>query len=933
MKSTSYIAGFIFIIMIMNLYSVYGQIPVAYFPFNGNANDSSSNSLHGTVVGAQLTCDRFGQANNAYSFDGNDYIQISNNSKLLFGSSAFSLTAWIKFCNSQAEYAGIIAKEPTTIFYPGYQLTIASQNKLTTQIGDSSGYGIERRGHTRLDDGEWHFVVLNVKPLSSTQEIVQLYVDGVLEAYDQKYTHRAGLDASLQYTNDMFIGKDRNSTQFFKGSIDDIKIYDRPLSNTQIIDLYSRANWPLSKANYKISHNRPLIFCKGEKATLTVPSCVNSYVWSNSASGASIEISKSGKYWVRGFDNDGCQIMTDTVTVQIIPCDTPSNTLIAYYPFSENPADSSGNNLHGTVNGASLICDRFGNLAHAYSFDGNDFIQIPHNAKLTLGANPFSIVGWVKFCNELPDYSGIVAKGPTQIFYPGYQLTIANRNKITTQIGDSSGYGIERRGQSPLDDGKWHFLTLCVSNSSNLISEVKLYVDGKIESYNQVYTPRAGLDASLGYTTPLFIGKDRNSVRFFKGSIDDIRIYRGALSDSAVQALYHENGWPNAVPNLKIIPNGPTEFCEGQSVTLTAPQCIRSYQWSNGATTSSITVNTSGNYRLTGYDADGCIVAQDSVDVTVLSCGPDTATGDFTINIRSNCPGHTERMTIPFVNTYYSDTLTSVSFTGSSASAFSYNGALPTYLPPTTPVLLPITFRWVKPGSQKVVMTLSTSSGRQHRILLKTPVGNAITPFLNLSEVRVGPKSAAFDTCLTVTNLLDAGVTLKDTVWLGRGHSFKITAPALPFYIGPKGSAQLCFRIEPLAATAMDTVFIAAENAPNNCLACFYQPIEVSTRPPRPMISSAEDEPVTGNGRLKMAAFPNPNMGEMTLLLQASHTLTGTILVVDEHGRTVIEMPNQKIYSGNNLILIGSPTLSSGRYSIVLQSGAMRLVEAITVQQ
>ncbi|MCC7438969.1 MAG: LamG domain-containing protein [Armatimonadetes bacterium] len=601
--------------------------------------------------------------------------------------------------------------------------------------------------------------------------------------------------------------------------------------------------------------------------------------------------------------------------------------LVAYYPFNNNAKDESGNNNNGEVFGATLTCNRFGIPSSAYAFNGNNFIKVNHSNSLMFDDNDdLFITAWIKFSQNQSDFAGIVVKGPTNINRPGFQFFIINSNRIAAEATIPDNDFVRITGSNVMDICKWYFVAVEFSTSKK---RIRLFVDGVMIS--EIAAPV--MNPSYKSLDPLFIGKDRNSVRFFKGSIDDIRIYRGALSDSAVQALYHENGWPNAVPSLKIIPNGPTEFCEGQSVTLTAPQCIRSYQWSNGATTSSITVNTSGNYRLTGYDADGCIVAQDSVDVTVLNCSPDTATGDFTINIRSNCPGHTERMTIPFVNTYYSDTLTSVSFTGSSASAFSYNGTFPKYLPPTTPVLLPITFRWVKPGSQKVVMTLSTSSGRQHRILLKTPVGNAITPFLNLSEVRVGPQSAVFDTCLTVTNLLDAGVTLKDTVWLGRGHSFKITAPALPFYIGSKGSAQLCFRIEPLAATAMDTVFIAAENAPNNCLACFYQPIEVSTRPPRPMISSAEDEPVTGNGRLKMAVFPNPNMGEMTLLLQASHTLTGTILVVDEHGRTVIEMANQKIYSGNNLIPIGSPTLSSGRYSIVLQSGAMRLVEAITVQQ
>ena len=43
---------------------------VLYYPFSGNANDSSGNGYNGTVSGATLTTDRFGAANGAYSFDG-----------------------------------------------------------------------------------------------------------------------------------------------------------------------------------------------------------------------------------------------------------------------------------------------------------------------------------------------------------------------------------------------------------------------------------------------------------------------------------------------------------------------------------------------------------------------------------------------------------------------------------------------------------------------------------------------------------------------------------------------------------------------------------------------------------------------------------------------------------------------------------------------
>ena len=65
---------------------------IAWYPFNGNANDESGNANHGTVNGATLTSDRFSRADNAYYFNGTNNISVKSKDQLnLIGDMSVSL--------------------------------------------------------------------------------------------------------------------------------------------------------------------------------------------------------------------------------------------------------------------------------------------------------------------------------------------------------------------------------------------------------------------------------------------------------------------------------------------------------------------------------------------------------------------------------------------------------------------------------------------------------------------------------------------------------------------------------------------------------------------------------------------------------------------------------------------------------------------------
>ncbi|MBW8049089.1 MAG: hypothetical protein FVQ77_01865 [Cytophagales bacterium] len=129
------------------------------------------------------------------------------------------------------------------------------------------------------------------------------------------------------------------------------------------------------------------------------------------------------------------------------------------------------------------------------------------------------------------------------------------------------------------------------------------------------------------------------SVGFVKFSIQPVsNIAPGTVIDNKA-AIYFDSNDPvitNTVMNtilgepLQITANGPTTFCAGDSVTLTS-STANSFLWTNGDTTQSITVNTSGNFSVS--DASGCLANSEPVTVTVITAPMVDAGDDQTVYI------------------------------------------------------------------------------------------------------------------------------------------------------------------------------------------------------------------------------------------------------------------------------------------------------------
>ena len=215
---------------------------VGQWLFAGNANDSSGNDYNGTVYGASLTTDRFGTPNSAYFFDGtgDTYIDVGDVPAFNFGFGDFTLSAWV-FTQADGRYLISKYTAPSPGFDPDPLNPRTRGYGLSTEPQGAYAYLSEAQavsGPPNLNDGQWHFIAATFSRLSD----LTLYVDGSVIA-----SGSIAAAAVLDQTNSdsLLFGKLSPGSfygpQAFYGSIDDIRIYNRALSDAEVSALYSVA--------------------------------------------------------------------------------------------------------------------------------------------------------------------------------------------------------------------------------------------------------------------------------------------------------------------------------------------------------------------------------------------------------------------------------------------------------------------------------------------------------------------------------------------------------------------------------------------------------------------------------------------------------------------------------------------------------------------
>jgi hypothetical protein len=255
-------------VVISCAFSVFGQVPnyvpsnglLAYWPFSGNTNDQTANANHLTNNGATLVADRNGTTNAAYSFNGaGNYLEKTVPSFVFSPSGTFSISFWI---NRPSTTGGVAmmsgsgtANNFIWLFSGGAANNVFGTNKQQSAwIWANSPYSLN----------QWeHYVCMYING------VMRVYRNGVLEV-SATYTHTGALSTALPF----YIGKDIG-TSYFNGSIDDIAIWNRSLTNCEIQKMYTS-----QLPNIVSNAGADFTVCKGDTITLSgTGTGGNTYNW------------------------------------------------------------------------------------------------------------------------------------------------------------------------------------------------------------------------------------------------------------------------------------------------------------------------------------------------------------------------------------------------------------------------------------------------------------------------------------------------------------------------------------------------------------------------------------------------------------------------------------------------------------------------------
>lgn len=503
--------------------------------------DSSSNGYTGTLNGSPTPVwAAAGKINGALQFDGSSgqSVNFGNPSFSFDVNTPFSISAWVyRTSDTTADY---IFTRGNGV--PGYSLELdrpsGCDGCVVFRLGATTTHSAVYSTVSSVTTGVWHHIVASYDGSGSCGSAdAHIYIDG----QDATGFCAGGNPAGTMVPNgNASVGTGSAGTNMI---VDDLRIYNRVLSATDVAALYNQATCAGPAGNERdMIYNTDyhvMQYCDGKhwQPMGKVPG----------AGGAGCS-NPSGVQGDMIYNKDhSAMTYCDGATWRSIggPTEGTTSGLVGWWKLDETSgtaaADSSGSANTGTLQNAPAWTT--GGMDNgALTLNGtNQYVDVGNASTLNFErTQPFSVSAWIYPLASGSGYEPIVSKRDYSGTFQGIEFDddMGCFCLFATLFGTGGSSGLQVYGSTSISFSAWHHVVMTYDGTSSSAS-VKLYLDGVSET---VSVPWNDLASSILNSANMTIGTKPSSGSYFTGTVDDVRIYNRALNAGEIWTLYKATG-------------------------------------------------------------------------------------------------------------------------------------------------------------------------------------------------------------------------------------------------------------------------------------------------------------------------------------------------------------------------------------------------------
>lgn len=505
------------------------------------ANDATGSNISGVLTNSPTWAS--GYLDQSVAFNGiSAYIDLTAkaaNFGFLSGNS-FTVAAWVRFN----------ADGSSTIESPIFTVAGASADNQTLHLirrrtGDTSNankicmdfFNNAVYTSNTVTDYRWRHVVGTYSTTDGIIGTQSIYLDGILEN-----TKSSAAALAISTVNNVYIG--RYASNYFNENINDVRVYNRAISPTEVSSLYRLTSLDYSK-----------LISNTAIRTQNIPT----------------------RQWApTQYTVSTCGITDTTGTTLGRPITVRPNNLVAWWPINEGSGtialDYSGNNRYLTLAGSGVW--ESDNIIGPYMrFNGTNayFGSVTSNIQTDMGiTSQVTVCIWAKSTAATWNTSGTLINQRTSadsntafILHP--EATTGN---VNMRVYSSASNFTLTSNRAASDITKWNHYTGTYDGKST-----KIYFNGQLANVVTNTTGAGAINGPLfAVNKPIYIGYDYagSADRFLAASVADARVYNTVLTESEIASIIQERiPWANAYVISNTTGAAPTNTSLSSTIPLT----------------------------------------------------------------------------------------------------------------------------------------------------------------------------------------------------------------------------------------------------------------------------------------------------------------------------------------------------------------------------